>query len=148
MFIARLDGNFMPPKPCNYVFGISAGSQLIGILEGSSSKSLTLPNETKRLPRAPALKPLRKNWGLLFAAVSQQPCTLFPPLAISTLAVQILRVPNSPVASTPGVVFGVLYNSSGSKARVQGAQVSLMINGVTLHSNCGTWVNPTTGDSP
>jgi hypothetical protein len=35
-----------------------------------------------------------------------------------------------------------------SLQRVQGAQVSLRINRVILHSNCGTWVNLTTGNPP
>ena len=32
--------------------------------------------------------------------------------------------------------------------RKQGAQVSFKINRVILHSNCGTWINLTTGDPP
>jgi hypothetical protein len=39
-----------------------------------------------------------------------------PPPSRSSLAVQVFNVNNSPATSVPGVVYGVLYNSSGFKA--------------------------------
>ena len=116
MFTAGLDGNFTPPSPGYYVFGIGTTSQWIGIFGGSYYNISSSPNTTVPLYRAPAPEAFQANWGLLFAAVSQQPSVPPPPPAISTLAVQILSVPNSPVASIPGVVYGVLYNSSGFEA--------------------------------
>jgi len=116
MFTAGLDGNFTPPSPGYYVFGIGTTSQWIGIFGGSYYNISSSPNTTVPLYRAPAPEAFQANWGLLFAAVSQQPSVPPPPPAISTLAVQILSVPNSPVASIPGVVYGVLYSSSGFEA--------------------------------
>ena len=116
MFTAGLDGNFTPPSPGYYVFGIGTTSQWIGIFGGSYYNISSSPNTTVPLYRAPAPEAFQANWGLLFAAVSQQPSMPPPPPAISTLAVQILSVPNSPVASIPGVVYGVLYSSSGFEA--------------------------------
>jgi hypothetical protein len=117
MFTAGLDGNFTPPSPGYYVFGIGTTSQWIGIFGGSGYYDIsTSPNTTVPLSRAPAPKAFQANWGLLFAAVSQQPSMPPPPPAISTSAVQIISVPNSPVASIPGVVYGVLYSSSGFEA--------------------------------
>jgi len=116
MFTAGLDGNFTPPSPGYYVFGIGTTSQWIGIFGGSYYNISSSPNTTVPLSRAPAPEAFQANWGLLFAAVSQQPSVPPPPPAISTLAVQILSVPNSPVASIPGVVYGVLYSSSGFEA--------------------------------
>jgi len=57
------------------------------------------------------LIPFQANWALLYAAVSQQTTT--PPTPSSSLAVQVFSAPNSPATSVPGVVYGVLYNSSG-----------------------------------
>jgi len=117
MFTAGLDGNFTPPSPGYYVFGIGTTSQWIGILGGSSFNNIsTSPNTTVPLYGASALEAFQANWGLLFAAVSQQPSMPPPPPAVSTLAVQIISVPNSSVASIPGVVYGVLYSSSGFEA--------------------------------
>jgi hypothetical protein len=44
------------------------------------------------------------DWALLYAAITQQP---------PSLVVQVFSAPNRPATSVPGVVYGVLYSSSG-----------------------------------
>jgi hypothetical protein len=84
-FTLNLNGYFTPPSSGNYVFGIGAGA---GTGWGYA------------------------NWALLYVATTQQSTTPSPP-SLSSLSVKVFNVLGRPATTVPGVVFGVLYNSSG-----------------------------------
>lgn len=62
------------------------------------------------------------DWALLYAAITLQP---------PSLAVQVFSTPNSPATTVPGVVYGVLYSSSGfSEVTFMNSSGYLSFNGV------------------
>jgi len=62
------------------------------------------------------------DWALLAAAITLQP---------PSLAVQVFSAPNSPATTVPGVVYGVLYGSSGfSEVAFMNSSGYLNFNGV------------------
>jgi len=82
-FTLNLGNYFTPPNSGNYVFGI-AGNTGVGFTD----------------------------WALLYVATTQQTTTP-PSPSLSSLVVQVFNVLGRPATTVPGVVFGVLYNSSG-----------------------------------
>ncbi|MFP3241129.1 MAG: hypothetical protein RXQ94_08355, partial [Caldivirga sp.] len=83
-FTLNLNGYWTPPSSGNYVFGVGAST-------GSFSYA---------------------NWALLYVATTQQTTTP-PSPSLSSLVVQVFNVLGRPATTVPGVVYGVLYNSSG-----------------------------------
>jgi hypothetical protein len=61
------------------------------------------------------------DWALLYAAITLQ---------LPSLAVQVLNTPNSPATSVPGVMYGVLYSSTGF------SEVAFMNSSGYLNFNC------------
>jgi hypothetical protein len=62
------------------------------------------------------------DWALLYAAITLQ---------LPSLAVQVFNTPNSPATSVPGVVYGVLYSSTGfSEVAFMNSSGYLNFNGV------------------
>ena len=98
-FTASLNGNFTPPSSGYYVFGIGTASNW-EMHCGTACCSCTAPI------------PFQANWALLYAAVSQQ-LTTPPTPSSSSLAVQVFSALGRLATTVPGVVYGVLYNSSG-----------------------------------
>jgi hypothetical protein len=84
-FTLNLNGYYTPPSSGNYVFGIGAGA---GTGWGYA------------------------NWALLYVATTQQTTTPSPP-SLSSLSVKVFNVLGMSATTVPGVVYGVLYNSSG-----------------------------------
>jgi hypothetical protein len=82
-FTLNLNGYYTPPTSGNYVFGVGAATFDYG-----------------------------GNGALLYVATTQQPTTP-PPPSLSSLAVRVFNVLGRPATTVPGVVLGVLYNSSG-----------------------------------
>jgi len=82
-FTLNLSGYFTPPSSGNYVFGVGAATLDYG-----------------------------GNGALLYVATTQQTTTP-PSPSLSSLVVQVFNALGRPATTVPGVVFGVLYNSSG-----------------------------------
>jgi len=61
------------------------------------------------------------DWALLYAAITLQ---------LPSLVVQVFNTPNSPATSVPGVVYGVLYSSTGF------SEVAFMNSSSYLNFNC------------
>jgi len=61
------------------------------------------------------------DWALLYAAITLQ---------LPSLAVQVFNTPNSPATSVPGVVYGVLYSSTGF------SEVAFMNSSGYFNFNC------------
>jgi len=82
-FTLNLNGYYTPPTSSNYTFGVGAGTGW-----GYA------------------------NWALLYVATTQQTITPSPP-SLSSLSVKVFNVLGRPATTVPGVVYGVLYSSSG-----------------------------------
>ncbi|WP_143701541.1 hypothetical protein [Vulcanisaeta sp. EB80] len=102
-FTLNLNGYYTPPSSGNYVFGVGAG--VIGMFVFGASYNYT------------GIYPISfdsfNNWALLYTAVSLQLAPPPIPPTVSSLAVQVFSAPNRLATSVPGIVYGVLYNSSG-----------------------------------
>ena len=105
-FTLNLGNYFTPPSSGNYVFGV--GVAIISPIVHEKRYNLTgigLPSPFYS----------SNNWALLYTAVSLQLAPSPVPPTVSSLTVHVFNVLSRPATTVPGVVFGVLYNSSFSK---------------------------------
>jgi len=101
-FTLNLNGYFTPPSSGNYVFGVGASA---GTGWGYA------------------------NWALLYVATTQQTTTPSPPF-LSSLSVKVFNVLGRLATTVPGVVFGVLYNSSFSEVAYMNSSGYLNFNNI------------------
>jgi len=105
-FTLNLGNYFTPPSNGNYVFGV--GAAIISPIVHEKRHNHTgigLPSPFYS----------SNNWALLYTAVSLQLAPPPVPPTVSSLTVHVFNVLSRPATTVPGVVFGVLYNSSFSE---------------------------------
>jgi hypothetical protein len=105
-FTLNLGNYFTPPSSGNYVFGVGAAI-ISPIVHGKRY------NHTGTGLPSPFYS--SNNWALLYTAVSLQLAPPPVPPTVSSLTVHVYNVLSRPATTVPGVVFGVLYNSSFSE---------------------------------
>jgi hypothetical protein len=105
-FTLNLGNYFTPPSNGNYVFGVGAAI-ISPIVHGKRNNhtGIGLPSPFYS----------SNNWALLYTAVSLQLAPPPVPPTVSSLTVHVFNVLSRPATTVPGVVFGVLYNSSFSE---------------------------------
>jgi len=105
-FTLNLGNYFTPPSSGNYVFGVGAAI-ISPIVHGKRYNHTGIGH--------PSPFYSSNNWALLYTAVSMQLAPPPVPPTVSSLTVHVFNVLSRPATTVPGVVFGVLYNSSFSE---------------------------------